>query len=106
MSAAPHMTERQQLAIALRESMTGVSARLAMPSSVPAALAARSPNPEEVRAQLGPQRGSPKTRFIQTWISHPRGPKADTRARGCVWRAWSIAFRKPRTCHTPQTSSR
>ena len=50
MSVAPKMlTERQQLAIALRESMTAAPARVATPGSAPR-LAALSPAGDEVRA--------------------------------------------------------
>jgi hypothetical protein len=50
MSVAPKMlTERQQLAIALRESMTAAPARVATPGSAPRP-AAHSPAGDEVRA--------------------------------------------------------
>ena len=47
------MTERQQLAIALRESMTAAPAKFATPSSAPRPHA-HSPSAEEVRKGLTP----------------------------------------------------
>ena len=66
MSVAPKMlTERQQLAIALRESMTAASARVDTPDSVPRS-APHSPAGYEVRAPdttAGPQRRERESHF-------------------------------------------